>query len=210
VHPTDQGIIVRTHLLTETSLIVRWLSRDHGLISTIAKGARKPKSTFSGKLDLFFQAEFSFQPSRRSDLHVLREVKMLQTHAHLRTDLEALRRAVYASSLIGRFAEPEFPIPALYDLLLEFIGGHLGPVQQPWPLLIFETRVLQDQGLSPDPTRTRLTPGAAKLLGGIQSLGSTAATRLTPSNAQLNEIAALLASILRSHLGSIPKGGIAS
>src|SRR6185312_16938283 len=67
------GIILRTRLLTDTSLIVHWLTPDCGRIATAAKGARRPKSPFRGKLDLFFEADFSFARSRRSELHILRE-----------------------------------------------------------------------------------------------------------------------------------------
>ena len=54
------GIILRTRPLTETSVIVNWLTPDFGRISTVAKGARRPKSQFAGKLDLFYLADFSF------------------------------------------------------------------------------------------------------------------------------------------------------
>ena len=40
------GMILRTRPLTETSLIVHWLTPDFGRIATVAKGARRPKSPF--------------------------------------------------------------------------------------------------------------------------------------------------------------------
>src|ERR1041385_483360 len=58
------GIILRTRPLTETSLIVQWLTPDLGRIATIAKGARRPKSPFRGQLDLFYQAGFRFRRTR--------------------------------------------------------------------------------------------------------------------------------------------------
>ena len=61
------GIILRTRLLTDTSLIVHWLTPDLGRLATVAKGARRPKSPFRGKLDLFYEADFSFARSRRSE-----------------------------------------------------------------------------------------------------------------------------------------------
>ena len=70
------GMILRTRPLTETSLILHWLTPDFGRIATVAKGARRPKSPFLGKLDVFYLADFSFSRSRRSDLHALREVSL--------------------------------------------------------------------------------------------------------------------------------------
>src|SRR5882672_10591109 len=81
------GIILRTHPLTETSLIVNWLTPEFGRISTVAKGARRPKSPFLGKLDLFYEADLSFTRSRRSELHTLREVSLRDPHPALRQEL---------------------------------------------------------------------------------------------------------------------------
>src|SRR2546426_12095054 len=92
----SSGIIVRTRLLTETSLIVHWVTPEFGRIATVAKGARRPKSPFRGKLDLFYEADFSFLRSRRSDLHTLKEAVLRQTHPSLRRDLARLQQAAYA------------------------------------------------------------------------------------------------------------------
>jgi DNA repair protein RecO (recombination protein O) len=50
---TATGLIFRTRSLTETSLIVQWLTPHLGRLATVAKGARRVKSPFHGKLDLF-------------------------------------------------------------------------------------------------------------------------------------------------------------
>ena len=71
---SSQGIILRVRPFTETSLIVHWLTPKYGRLSTIAKGARRTKSALRGKIDLLFDAEFSFRRSRRSDLHILHSV----------------------------------------------------------------------------------------------------------------------------------------
>ena len=42
------GLVLRTRPLTETSLIVLWLTREAGRLATVAKGARRPKSPFRG------------------------------------------------------------------------------------------------------------------------------------------------------------------
>ena len=81
-----QGLILRTRPLTDTSLIIHWLTPDFGRIATVAKGARRPQSPFRGKLDLFYLAEFSFSRSRRSELHALREVVLRETRSALREE----------------------------------------------------------------------------------------------------------------------------
>jgi recombinational DNA repair protein (RecF pathway) len=50
---TTPAILLRKMKLTETSLIVTWLTEHHGKLKTVAKGARQAKSRFAGRLDLF-------------------------------------------------------------------------------------------------------------------------------------------------------------
>ena len=97
------GLILRTRPLTETSLIVHWLTPDIGRLATVAKGARRAKSPFLGKLDLFYLADFSFSRSRRSDLHTLREVSLRNPQGALRSGPSTaapggLRRHVHRTS----------------------------------------------------------------------------------------------------------------
>lgn len=113
------GIILRTRPLTETSLIVQWLTRDAGRISTVAKGARRAKSPFLGKLDLFYEAEFSYVRSRKSELHTLREVSLRQTHSKLREDLSRLNAAAYCAVLLEQGTERETPLPEFFELALD-------------------------------------------------------------------------------------------
>src|SRR5437773_12313510 len=117
------GLILRTYPLTDTSLIVRWLTPDFGRIATVAKGARRPKSPFLGKLDLFYEADFSFTRSRRSDLHTLREISLRAMHPALRQELGYLQQASYCARLIEQASETDTPLPAIYELLRAFLAA---------------------------------------------------------------------------------------
>ena len=103
------GIILRTLPLTETSLIIHWLTSRLGRLATVAKGARRPNSPFAGKLDLFYEADFSLSRSRRGDLHILREVSLRVTHGALRESIAKVRQAAYAATFIVQTTEPENP-----------------------------------------------------------------------------------------------------
>src|SRR6185369_6601588 len=114
---TATGLVLRTRPLTETSLIVHWLTPNLGRLATVAKAARRPKSPFRGKLDLFYLADFSFSRSRRSELHTLREVQLRETHSILRRELPCLQQACYCAALIEQTTETETPLPAVFDLM---------------------------------------------------------------------------------------------
>jgi DNA repair protein RecO (recombination protein O) len=199
------GLILRTRPLTETSLIVNWLTPDHGRIATVAKGARRPKSPFAGKLDLFYLAEFTFSRSRRSELHTLREVGLKETHPALRTEIAYLQQAAYAAALIEQATETDTPVPGMFHLLhglLEFV-----PHQPPLPQTVFalELKLLHELGLAPDLVEAKLTPGARQIAVVLGEADWPAIARLKLSEAQVAELRRFLHSFLMFHLGRIPK-----
>ena len=144
------GIILRTRPLTETSLIVSWITAEVGRIATVAKGARRSKSPFAGRLDLFYEADFSFQRSRRSELHHLREVKLRETHGQLRKDLTWVHQASYFAVLLERSTETESPVPELHDLFRTALEAL--PRSAPSARLVhaFELKILGLLGFGPD------------------------------------------------------------
>jgi DNA repair protein RecO (recombination protein O) len=200
------GIILRTRPLTETSLIVNWLTVEQGRISTVAKGARRPKSPFAGKLDLFYLADFSFTRSRRSELHTLREVSLRETHSALRTELGYLQQAAYGANLLERATERDTPLPAVYHLLRGVLD-HL-PRQAPLPqtLFAFELKLLHELGLAPDLDGSKLTPGARRIADVMIAGDWPGIARLKLSDAQTAEIHHFLHGFLVFHLGRLPKG----
>lgn len=119
------GTIIRLVRFSDTSVIVHWFTGTHGLVKTIAKGALRPKSPFAGKLDLFFENDIVFQPTRRGDLHHIREASPRDFRANLRKTHATLSLASYFCQLLERAVEPEHPDEPMHDLLRRGLG-HLG------------------------------------------------------------------------------------
>jgi DNA repair protein RecO (recombination protein O) len=200
------GLILRTRPLTESSLIVHWLTRDFGRIATVAKGARRPQSPFLGKLDLFYVADFLFGRSRRSDLHILREVGLRELHGALRQNLATLRQATYATVLVEQVTETETPLPAVYDLMLGFLNHLCKRPEGPQAIFAFELKLLHELGLEPDWDKTGLSPGAKRISRALVQGGWPACTRLKLSHVQNTELREFLHGFLIFHLGRLPKG----
>jgi DNA repair protein RecO (recombination protein O) len=204
------GIILRTRPLTESSLIVQWLTPELGRIATVAKGARKPKSTFRGKLDLFYLADFNFVRSRRSELHTLREVSLRETHADLRRDLGFLQQASYCAALVEQATETETPLPVVYEMMREFLGILPRQPCLPQILLAFELKLLLELGLDPNWAEIRLNTGTREIAKAwIQSSWENQ-LRFKPSEAQIAELGKFLHGFLVFHLGRIPSGRAAA
>jgi len=200
------GLILRTRPFMETSLIVNWLTQEHGRISTIAKGARRAKSPFRGKLDLFYECEFNFQRSRRSELHTLREVVLQETNASLRHELSFLQQASYCSALIEQTTEKETPLPVIFDLMRSFLDALPLAAAQPQNIFAFELKLLKELGLQPNIEESKLTPGARIIAKALAEKSWSATARLKLSNAQVSELQQFLHGFLIFHLGKIPSG----
>ena len=203
-----QGLVLRTRPFAETSLIVNWLTPDLGRLSTLAKGARRPKSPFRGRLDLFYEADFSFVRSRRSELHTLREVSLRETHAGLRCELGCLQQASYGAALIEQTTERETPLPAVFELMRGFLAAVPRAPQLPQTIFAFELKLLKELGLQPDLAKSHLTPGAKRIVRALADNEWTAVARLKLSEAQNSELRQFLHVFLIFHLGKIPKGRV--
>ena len=198
------GVILRTRPLTETSLIVNWLTPDLGRISTLAKGARRPKSSFRGKLDLFFGAEFSFHRSRRSELHTLREVSLSTTRPALRTDLERLQQAAYFVNLLEQTTERETPLPEYHRLFEEALGFLEAHAPRAQTVFAFEFRLLEILGLEPDIEGSSMSEGAKAIVRRFHEPGWENLSQLLLNSVQKAELHRFLQAHLLLHLDRIP------
>jgi DNA repair protein RecO (recombination protein O) len=200
------GIILRTRPLTETSLIVHWLTPKLGRVATVAKGARRPQSPFAGKLDLFYAADFSFHRSRRSELHTLREASLRETHEAIRADIIKLQQAGYATAFIEQTTETESAIPEIYELTRAFLRWLCAHEPQAQIVFALELKLLRELGLEPDLAATRLTPGAKKLVAALLESDWAGLARLKLSRPQSAELGQWLQGYLMIHLGRLPRG----
>ena len=83
----------------------------------MAKGARRPKSPFAGKLDLFFEAEIQIATSRKSNLHTLTEVVLRNPFSGIRNGYSRTQAAAYFVELIELCTERDHCEPELFELL---------------------------------------------------------------------------------------------
>ena len=207
---STHGIILRVRPLTETSLIIHWLTPDLGRIATVAKGARRPKSPFAGKLDLFYAADFSFSRSRRSELHTLREASLRETHGAIREDILKLQQAGYAATFIEQATETDTPLPEIFELTRGFLENLCLQPPQPQAIFALELKLLGELGLAPDFEETHLKAGTKKIIEALQGGDWASASRLKLSAAQAGELRQFLHGFIILHLGRLPSGRLAA
>jgi DNA repair protein RecO (recombination protein O) len=83
----------------------------------MARGARRAKSPFAGKLDLFYEAEIQIAPSRKSTLHTLTEVVLRDPFPGIRKSYLRTQAAAYFIELIELCTERDHGEPQLFELL---------------------------------------------------------------------------------------------
>lgn len=152
------AILLRRTRLSDTSWIITWLTQAHGRLKTAAKGARRPRSSFAGKLDLFFLDDISYTPSRKSDLHALREAVLIQPFDGLRAVFLRTQLAAYFVELMELVTEPEHAVPELFDLLLRALGYLDTACPDSRALLHFESELVRLLGIH---GQANITPAIA-------------------------------------------------
>ena len=124
---SGRGTVIRLTKLTDTSLIVYWMREEDGLIKTVARGARRAKSFFAGRIDLFVEADFEWGRSKKGELHHLKEVSVVDFREGLRSNYRDALLAGYFGQLLELVLELEHPEPGMSDLLrrgLKYLEGH--------------------------------------------------------------------------------------
>lgn len=88
---SDQGIVLRTYPFGEADRVVVLLSPNRGKLRTVAKGVRKTKSRFGGRLEPFTHVDLVVYEGR--NLETITQVSVIEAFPHLRSDLERVMAA---------------------------------------------------------------------------------------------------------------------
>lgn len=114
---TTSAVILHTFPYSETSKIVRLMTREHGVQSAIAKGAMRAKSKFGARLQALSEgtAQLYVKPSR--DLHTLAEFDVAVQRPVFARHVGRYAAAVALAELVMRFTPAE-PHPEIFDLVV--------------------------------------------------------------------------------------------
>lgn len=144
-----RGIVVRHAAYSETSRIIQWITEDHGKISTLAKGAMRPRNPLLGQFDQLYTCELIYYAHERESVFITREVAPLSVRPRLRSDWRGTMAGLYMADLVARIMPAHEPAPELFHLLEEALTcldehGWFLPVP-----MLFELRLLSRLGLAP-------------------------------------------------------------
>ncbi len=113
----DPALVLRKYDYSETSQVLRLFTRGFGILSVLAKGTKKPKSSFGGAIDLFYLGSAGLVRRPRSGLDLLDSFRVTTAHPGLRASLRRFCAACHLSELLVGMARETEPHPALFDAL---------------------------------------------------------------------------------------------
>jgi DNA repair protein RecO (recombination protein O) len=111
-----EGIVLRSLRYGEADRILHLYTPYRGRVSAIAKGVRKTRSRFGGRLEPFFRLDLVLYEGR-SDLLTVTSVETLAAHPRLREDARALDGAARACEAVARVFDDGDPHAGVYHLL---------------------------------------------------------------------------------------------
>ncbi|HEY5977469.1 MAG TPA: DNA repair protein RecO [Solirubrobacterales bacterium] len=148
-----EAIVLRSIRYGEADRILHLYSSARGRMNAIAKGARKPKSRFGGRLEPFFRLDLVLHEGR-SELLTVTSVSTVDGYPRLRASGPSLNAAARGCDAVLRlFDSVETNRPA-YNLLCRYLSmldaadpGHAAGVET---ALAFRLKLALVAGFSPE------------------------------------------------------------
>lgn len=116
------AIVFRTVDYSESSKIVTLFTREHGKIAVMVRGVKKPKSKFSGLIEVGNLLDVVYYYKASRSVQTLSEASFLEKTLNIRTDFEKMATMMSAVELINQLLhENEVNVP-VFELSEQFIG----------------------------------------------------------------------------------------
>jgi DNA repair protein RecO (recombination protein O) len=147
IHKTE-ALVLKTLPFRSSSLIVTFFTPHLGKVRGVVKGVHREGEIRQAGFELFTHAEYIFYEKKRSDLHLISEASILDSHHALRDRLDGIAYASYFCELVDELTEVQDPHPEIFNLLKE--SFHFLPVIPPPRLeTVFVTQLLREMGWLP-------------------------------------------------------------
>ena len=147
----SKAIVLSVEKFGEADCYVRFLTQKWGVISALAKSARKSKKRYVGGLDLFCHDEI-FLRGDPKDRPYLLELNVINSFPGIREHLDKVMMAGKTVQWIKKLADVPTPMPQLYSLLgqtLSLIEKETRTERLDLLTLVFKLKLLSFLGLNP-------------------------------------------------------------
>jgi len=145
-----EAIVLRSIRYGEADRILHLYTPEHGRLGAIAKGARRARSRFGGRLEPYLRVRLVLHQGR-GELLTVTAADTLATHAGLRRHARTLEAAARACDAVARMFDSAEPHPEVFALLARMLAllaadpAHAAPQTG----LSFRLKLLLAAGLLP-------------------------------------------------------------
>ena len=169
-----EAIIIKKIKLGEADRILTLYTPHLGKIRAVAKGVRRPRSKLAGHLELLTYSQVSLARGRNLDTIIGSQT--INSFLTLKSDLELISYALYATELIDQFTADNIENCPLFQLLLETMEHLCQGGAHELALRYFELHLLNLVGYRPqlqqcvscqstlEPANNSFCPGAGGML----------------------------------------------
>src|SRR5262245_5600900 len=146
-----EAVVLRSIRYGEADRVLHLYSATRGRIGAIAKGSRRPRSRFGGRLEPFFRLDLVLHEGR-GELSTVTSASTVNGYPHLRESSAALGAAARACDAVLRLLDAAEPNSAAYNLLCRYLallderGDEAGHAEA----LAFRLKLALAAGFSPE------------------------------------------------------------
>jgi DNA repair protein RecO (recombination protein O) len=146
----SEAVVLRSIRYGEADRVLHLYTPHRGRVGAIAKGVRKARTRFGGRLEPFFRLNLVLHEGR-GDLLTVTSAETVAAHPRLREGRATLDAAARACDAVARLFETGDPHPEVFQLLCKQLGlldaqpGVAGRANQ----LAFRLKLLLAAGLLP-------------------------------------------------------------
>ena len=192
-----EALILRTYKLGEADRIVVFLTRDRGKKRGVAKGARRPKSRYTGALEPMTRAGVAYYEREQRELVRLNFVE--PTRSPLTIAGDALSYVGYFAELIDEWAPDAQADEKLYRLGSSVVDALAAGAPVELLARYFEYWLLRLQGVYPE-ARGTLSDGAMSFLAGSRAVAPHQVGKVPADARVLRELENVHRALIATHL----------
>lgn len=206
-----EAIVLRSIRYGEADRILHLYTAQRGRVGAIAKGARRPRSRFGGRLEPFFRLDLLLHEGR-GELLTVTQAGTVDGYSRLRSSGAALGAGARACDAVLRLLDSAEPNPPAYNLLCRYLGLLDDPAASRAATLAtalaFRLKLALAAGFSPELAACARCGEADHLTGFSGAAGGVVCAACEAGSFPLSEAAhAFMAAAIAKPLAAAPSAG---
>ncbi len=202
-----EAIVLRSLRYGEADRILHLYTPGSGRVGAIAKGVRRTRSRFGGRLEPFFRVRLVLYEGR-GELLTVTSAETVDPHPRLREHAAGLDSAARACDAVGRIFETSEPHAAVYNLLcnqLALLDADPGQATHA-NALAFRMKLLIAAGLTPQLAACASCGAGEHLVGFSAAAGGVVCSACEAASFPLDEAAhAFMTAVIGGPLARTPE-----